>query len=63
VASTTLLASLAISPVVGGLLIDNFGLVGLGVGTLVFEFLGLFLLLFAIKSLKALKLRTTQRPT
>jgi predicted MFS family arabinose efflux permease len=63
VASTTLLASLAISPIVGGLLVDNFGLVGLGVGTLVFEFLGLLLLLFAIKSLKALKLRTTQRST
>lgn len=63
VASTTLLASLAISPIVGGLLVDNFGLIGLGVGTLVFEFLGLFLLLFAIKSLKALKLRTSQTPT
>lgn len=60
VASTTLLASLAISPVVGGLLVDNFGLVGLGVGTLVFEFLGLFLLLFAIKSLKTLNLKKVE---
>lgn len=63
VASTTLLASLAISPIVGGLLVDNFGLVGLGIGTLVFEFLGLFLLLFAIKSLKALKIRTNEVTT
>jgi predicted MFS family arabinose efflux permease len=63
VASTTLLASLAISPIVGGLLVDHYGLVGLGVGTLVFEFLGLFLLLFAIKSLKALKLKTAQNAT